>query len=204
MEEELDFIMKQFQIDTFSLLHGYVKSQRDISTTNLNKEVPAIPQSKEESTEDKMKRKEKEMKKKTKEFQKREYELVKELERLRRKNEKERKKRREIERMEEYRYYKDILENDEKLYKKMLVRVPISNPPSNVNPPNLSSTTNRPVSMGMPTSRSQNFGSIENLEGKNIYIYIRTYIHIYYKPYINIYTNYIIEYIYFQYIYILY
>jgi len=174
LEEELDFIMKQFQIDTFSLIHGYVKNQKDMSITNLNKEVPAIPQSKEESTEDKMKRKEKEMKKKTKEFQKREYELVKELERLRRKNEKERKRRREIERMEEYRYYKEILENDEKLYKKMLVRVPIPNSPSNTNPPNLSSTntnlpnpsstTNRPVSMGMTTSRSQNFGSMENLE----------------------------------------
>ena len=160
--------MKQFQIDTFSLLHDYVKTQKDTSasTTNLNKDLPQS-QPKEESTEDKMKRKEREMKKKTKEMQKREYELVKELEKLRRKNEIERKKRRELERMEEYKYYKDILENDEKLYKKMLVRVPIAS-----NNPNSS------------ISKSQNLGSIENLESKNsffffFYIYIYIYIYIY-------------------------
>ncbi|OUM69565.1 hypothetical protein PIROE2DRAFT_2427, partial [Piromyces sp. E2] len=125
-------------------------TQKDTSasTTNLNKDLSQT-QSREESVGDKMKKKEREMKKKTREMQKREYELVKELEKLRRQNEKERKKRRELERTEEYKYYKDILENDEKLYKKMLVRVPIT-----------SDNTNNSLS----ASKSQNLESIENLE----------------------------------------
>ncbi|ORX86916.1 hypothetical protein BCR32DRAFT_240634 [Anaeromyces robustus] len=179
LESELDFIMKQFQIDTFSLLHGYVKNQKD--TVNMSKEVSSLSQFRNQSAtnsikdlnesedtsdvsnkqkeEDKIKRKEKEMKRKTKEMQKREYELIKELERLRRKNEKERKKRRELEKMEEYKYYKDILENDEKLYKKMLVQVPITPSSSSNNNTNNNNNNNYKNSSNnklIASSKSQN------------------------------------------------
>jgi len=175
LEEELNFIMKQFQIDTFSLLHTYIKEQKDNNITN--KDISSIPQPQasviiKEKNEDidnindqKIRKIEKEMKKKTKEMNKREYELVKELEMLRKQNEKERKKRRELEKMQEYQYYKDILENDEKLYKKMLVRVPLSSTQTKS-----TSSSSSHATMSRTVSKSQNFNTTDLQENSPVII----------------------------------